>query len=97
MMHLALSPEQLEVAAVAEKFLANELPLARITAQFLEFLDVLKFLDVDVAGEFVVTASALLEIKSRDILPTDEPEDDHREHERAEPRIPPRRLAKPLE
>ncbi len=30
MMHLALSPEQLEIAAVAEKFLANELPLAKI-------------------------------------------------------------------
>jgi alkylation response protein AidB-like acyl-CoA dehydrogenase len=30
MMHLALSPEQLEIASVAEKFLANELPLAKI-------------------------------------------------------------------
>ena len=32
MMHLALSPEQLEVAAVAEKFLSNELPLATVRA-----------------------------------------------------------------
>ncbi|MEY2522901.1 MAG: hypothetical protein QOJ66_1466 [Ilumatobacteraceae bacterium] len=30
MMHLSLSPEQLEIAAVAEKFVANELPLAKI-------------------------------------------------------------------
>lgn len=50
--------------------------LARITAQFLEFLDILKFLDFDLAGDFVVTASTLLEIKSRDVLPGDEPEDE---------------------
>ncbi|HUG91051.1 MAG TPA: segregation/condensation protein A [Planctomycetaceae bacterium] len=47
-------------------------PLARITAQFLEFLDALQSLDVDLAGDFVVTASALLEIKSRDVLPGDD-------------------------
>jgi segregation and condensation protein A len=49
-----------------------ELPLARVTAQFLEFLAVLEFLDVDLASEFVATASALLEIKSRSVLPRQE-------------------------
>lgn len=51
-----------------------DLPLATITEQFLEFLEVLQFLNVDDVGEFVVTASALLEMKSRSALPTVEEE-----------------------
>jgi len=46
-----------------------QLPIARITAQFLEFLEVLQLLDFDLIGEFVVTASTLMEIKSRLVLP----------------------------
>jgi len=45
------------------------LPIAAITHQFLEFLDVLEILDLDLVGEFVVMASALVEIKSRLVLP----------------------------
>ena len=50
------------------------LPLAKITAQFVEFLEVLQFLDVEQASEFVSTASALVEIKSRTVLPRQEEE-----------------------
>jgi segregation and condensation protein A len=46
-----------------------ELPVARITAQFLDFLQVIEFIDLDLAGEFVSIASTLLEIKSRLVLP----------------------------
>ncbi len=59
-----------------------DLPLAKIAAQYLEFLAVLEFLDVDLAAEFVSTASTLVEIKSRTVLPrqdeaeTEEPLDD---------------------
>ena len=49
-----------------------ELPLARIAAQFVEFLEVLQLLDVDLASEFVATASTLAEIKSRTVLPRQE-------------------------
>jgi segregation and condensation protein A len=49
-----------------------DLPLARITAQFVEFLKVLEFLDLELAAEFVSTASALVEIKSRTALPRPE-------------------------
>lgn len=45
------------------------LPIARITQQFHEFLDVLQQLDLDLAGDFVVMASTLVEIKSRNVLP----------------------------
>jgi len=46
-----------------------DLPMATITAQFLEFLDVLKLLHIDTVTHFVATAAALLEIKSRMALP----------------------------
>jgi len=49
-----------------------DLPLAKITVQFLEFLEVLRLLDVDLAADFVATASTLVEIKSRTVLPRQE-------------------------
>lgn len=49
-----------------------DFPLAVITAQFLDFLEVLQVLDLDFIGEFVVVASTLVEIKSRVVLPRDE-------------------------
>jgi segregation and condensation protein A len=45
------------------------LPIAEITARFLEFLEVLRVLDLDLIGDFVVMASSLIEIKSRMALP----------------------------
>jgi segregation and condensation protein A len=50
------------------------LQIAEITARFLEFLEVLQVLDLDLIGDFVVMASSLIEIKSRMALPgPDEP------------------------
>lgn len=51
-----------------------QLPIARITHQFLQFLEVLEFLDLDLVGDFVVMASTLVEIKSRQVLPRAEEE-----------------------
>ena len=53
---------------------AVRLPIARITSQFLDFLEVLQFLDFDMIGDFVVMASTLVEIKSRLVLP--QPDED---------------------
>lgn len=50
------------------------LPVARITAQFLQFLEVLQLLDLDLIGDFIVLASSLIEIKSRQVLPRAEDE-----------------------
>lgn len=47
-----------------------DLPIAKITKQFEEFLDVLQHLDLDLVGDFVVMASTLAEIKSRNVLPS---------------------------
>ena len=45
------------------------LPLGRLATQFLDFLAAAALLDVDLAGEFVVIAATLLEIKARSLLP----------------------------
>jgi len=51
-----------------------ELPISKITTQFLDFLAVIEFIDIDLAGDFVVMASTLAEIKSRLVLPRPEEE-----------------------
>ena len=48
-----------------------DIPIARITAQFLEYTHHLKQTDVDAAGEFVYVASLLIHIKSKTLLPRD--------------------------
>ncbi|MCI0379479.1 MAG: segregation/condensation protein A [Gemmataceae bacterium] len=49
-----------------------DIPIAKIAAQFLEYLNVLQMIDVDWAGEFLVMAATLMEIKSRMLLPQQE-------------------------
>jgi segregation and condensation protein A len=46
-----------------------DIPIAKITAQFLAYVNRLKASDVDVAGEFIYTASRLIHIKSKMLLP----------------------------
>ncbi len=46
-----------------------DIPIAKITAQFLAYVENLKAGDVDVAGEFIYTASLLIHIKSKMLLP----------------------------
>ena len=48
-----------------------DIPIGRITAQFLEYTHHLKDTDVDAAGEFIYVASLLIHIKSRTLLPRD--------------------------
>ncbi len=46
-----------------------DIPIAKITAQFLAYVNQLKAGDMDVAGEFIYTASLLIHIKSKMLLP----------------------------
>jgi segregation and condensation protein A len=46
-----------------------DIPIAIITAQFLAYVDQLRASDVDVAGDFIYTASLLIHIKSKMLLP----------------------------
>ncbi len=58
-----------------------DIPIALVTAQYLEYLDLMGELDLDVAGEFLVMAATLIQIKSRMLVPRNDsdpasPEDD---------------------
>jgi segregation and condensation protein A len=46
-----------------------DIPISKITAQFLAYVNQLKASDVDIAGEFIYTASLLIHIKSKMLLP----------------------------
>src|SRR5947209_13072451 len=48
-----------------------DIPIARITAQYLGYVENLKQLDVNVAAEFIYMASLLIHIKSKMLLPRD--------------------------
>lgn len=52
------------------------IPIAAITRQYLEYMELLKELNLDVAGEFLVMAATLLQIKSRMLLPVVSDEED---------------------
>lgn len=47
-----------------------DIPIARVTEQYLQYVELLRQLDPEVVSEFLVLASTLMEIKSRTLLPT---------------------------
>jgi chromatin segregation and condensation protein Rec8/ScpA/Scc1 (kleisin family) len=50
----------------------TNIPIARITQEYLESLQLIASLDLEVAGEFIVMAATLMQIKVRMLLPRDE-------------------------
>lgn len=50
-----------------------DIPISKITEQYLEYLEVLKLLELNIACEYLVVASQLLQIKSKKLLPQEEP------------------------
>src|SRR5437868_4801891 len=48
-----------------------DIPIAKITAQFLGYVERMKHMDVDIAAEFIYMASLLIHIKSKMLLPRD--------------------------
>lgn len=47
-----------------------DIPISKITAQYFEYLEMMKQLNMDIAGEFLVMAATLVYIKSRMLLPS---------------------------
>jgi len=52
----------------------NDIPIAEVANQYLEYIQLMKDLDLEVAGEFLVMAATLLNIKARSLLPPREDE-----------------------
>jgi len=57
----------------------HDIPIAHITRQYLQYIELMRLLDLDVAGEFLVMAATLMRIKAKMLLPlpsTTEEEDE---------------------
>lgn len=63
-----------------------DIPIAKITDQYLKYLEVMQLLDLEIAGEFLVMAAELMRIKSKMLLPPEEqpPEEEEEQDPRAE-------------
>jgi segregation and condensation protein A len=57
----------------------HDIPIARVAEQYLEYLDVLRDLNIDVASEYLLMAATLAWIKSRMLLPPDGADEDAEE------------------
>jgi len=69
-----------------------DIPISFVTEKYLDYLDAMAGLDIDVAGEYLLMAATLCHIKSRELLPTpelEEPEEDGEDGE-AELELDPR-------
>ena len=49
-----------------------EVNLTSLATQFIEYIDTMRLLDLEIAGEFLVMAATLMYIKSRELLPVDQ-------------------------
>lgn len=65
----------------------QDIPIAAITNQYLQYVDMLQQLNIDFAGEFLVMAATLMEIKSAMLLPRGEAEPGQEDDDLGDPRL----------
>src|SRR5215467_7426406 len=63
-----------------------EVNLTKLATQFIEYIETMRLLDLEIAGEFLVMASTLMYIKSRELLPVDQQVQVEGEDEGEDPR-----------
>ena len=63
-----------------------EVNLTKLATQFIEYIDTMRLLDLEIAGEFLVMASTLMYIKSRELLPVEQQAQVEGEEEGEDPR-----------
>lgn len=49
----------------------KDIPIVKITEQYMQYIETMKLLDLDVVGDFLVMAATLMQIKSKMLLPPD--------------------------
>ncbi|HOC67199.1 MAG TPA: segregation/condensation protein A [Candidatus Hydrogenedentes bacterium] len=64
-----------------------DIPIVQVTQQYLQFLEMLRVEHLDVAGDFLVLAATLIQIKSRMILPVEVEQEDEEDIEEEDPRL----------
>jgi segregation and condensation protein A len=57
-----------------EEIRIRDIEISKITDQYLQYLEIMKTLNLDIAGEFIVMAAILLRIKAQELLPVSERE-----------------------
>ncbi|MFX0141547.1 MAG: segregation and condensation protein A, partial [Candidatus Hodarchaeota archaeon] len=62
-----------------------DIPIADITKQYLEYLEIIQILDLDFAGDFIILAATLIRIKLQTLLP--KPQLDEDEEDIIDPRL----------
>ena len=71
-----------------EELQIADIPIVRITEQYMAYLDLLQAMDINIAGEFLVMAATLMEVKSRMLLPRPELEvEDDEQEGQEDPRL----------
>ena len=55
-----------------EELEIHNIPMEKITAQYIQYIELMKMLDLNIAGEFLVMAATLMMIKSRMLLPAED-------------------------
>ena len=63
-----------------------EVNLTKLATQFIEYIEVMRMLDLEIAGEFLVMASTLMYIKSRELLPKAQQVQSDEEDDEMDPR-----------
>jgi len=63
-----------------------EVNLTRLATQFIEYIETMRLLDLEIAGEFLVMAATLMYIKSRELLPVDQQVQTDGEDDEEDPR-----------
>ena len=59
----------------------SDIPIAEITEQYMEYIKMMKMLDLDIVGDFLVMAATLMQIKSKMLLPPDPTEEEAEEED----------------
>ena len=63
-----------------------QINLTRLATQFIEYIETMRLLDLEIAGEFLVMAATLMFIKSRELLPVDQQVQTEEEDDGEDPR-----------
>jgi segregation and condensation protein A len=59
----------------------HDIPISSVTEQYLQYIELMRMLDLDIAGEFLVMAATLMQIKSKMLLPPDETDTEKEEED----------------
>lgn len=67
LLHYLISKDEIDI---------YDIPIARVTEQYMQYIEMMKVLDLELAGEYILMAATLIRIKARMLLPRDEENED---------------------